>query len=313
MKREDEAVAVDHDHAVGRGVEDRAQLAHLGFGGAQRDLGVAQAVGCGGADQREHQRALAVPRHGVEPTLAGERLAGARRDREGLAGAVDAVERAGVRIDDKALEPARRGDGGDVRVAGPFEEGAVGVEQRIGAMDQHADGQAIENGEWSASALFGPRRFGRGRERARQRSVAAAGGLAGSARGSGRRLRRLGRDLRRFAVAERFADLMEGRALDRGQRGRFSGAPAERHHIFRGRHDGEQRTRLRLVRRRCVSRCGVGAAVGCTACAAVPCARDVAAYAEAAIALEGAVAIEDRQAGEFDVHAFRRSRRPATR
>src|SRR5205823_3503507 len=82
---------------------------------AQRDFGVSETIGRGGAHQHEHQRAFSLPRHRIEAAFAGERVAGARRDREGLAGAVDAVERAGLRIDHEALEPARGRDRREIR------------------------------------------------------------------------------------------------------------------------------------------------------------------------------------------------------
>ena len=275
IERQDQPGAVDHHDAVSRGVEDRAQLADLGFGGAQRDLGVAQPLGGRGADQRQHQRALALPGHRIEAALAGERVAGARRDREGLAGAVDAVERAGCRIDHEALQPARGRDGGDVGVAGPFEEGAVRVEQRIVAMDQHADRQALQHGELRLGVfLRGFRADGGRREGAR--SGFGVGHLRRARLCGLRRRRRCnwrssGR--RGRAVLQGLADLHKGRALDRRKGRAFVGGARKRHHVLRRRHDREDRT-LRLLRRLCWRgrnrRCFDGL---CSAVPSVPCAR----------------------------------------
>ena len=250
-----------------------------------------------GADQHQHQRAFAAPRHGIEPPLAGERVAGARRDGEGLAGAVGPVERARARLDHEPLEPAGGRDRRQIGKAGPFEEGAVGIEQCVGAVDQHADRQALQDGDLIGVAFL--RRRLAARKRARQR------------RGFFTRRRGLGRDgfgrngfwrggfRRDGALAQRLGDLAEGRMLDRRQRrALFGRRRAERHDVLRCRHHGEQRARLgrrRGSRRiRCLrhERFDAGHA------------RDVAAEAEAAIAEELAIAIEDRQSRKLDRHAL---------
>src|SRR5205085_9512791 len=85
----------------------------------------------------------------------------------------------------------------------------------------------------------------------------------------------------------------EGRALNRGERRALLGRAWKGHDILRSRHDREDGTlRLRRwLRLRGRSRRRLGR----HACA-------VTAHAKAPIALEAAVAIEDRQTGEFDAH-----------
>ena len=217
---------------------------------------VAQPVGRGGAHQHQHQRALAVPRHGVEPALAGQRVAGAGRDREGLAGAVDAVERAGVGIDHEPLEPARGGDRREVAHSRSI-RGRRGWRRsalvRGGSARRPAGARGWRAGRprrlpphptrrprsrtRSASAR---RNFLRARLRGCLRSGFGRGGAEGSGAIGG------ASPLPSVSAISWNAERSTGVSA-----GRFSAgaARAERHDVLGGRHHGEQRTRLAVLRR----------------------------------------------------------------
>ena len=81
-------VAVEHDHAVGRGIEDVADFAGFRLGVAQRRLeGLLPVVAAGAADagQHQHQRGFALPRRGEQPRLHRHLIALIGGDGERLA------------------------------------------------------------------------------------------------------------------------------------------------------------------------------------------------------------------------------------
>ena len=59
VERRDAAVALDHDHAVGRGVQDRAELASVRLGAAERELGALEPVAR--LEQDQHECRLGAP------------------------------------------------------------------------------------------------------------------------------------------------------------------------------------------------------------------------------------------------------------
>ena len=174
--REHAAGAVEHQRAVGGGVEDRAQLAVLGLDPAQRHFrGFGSLVGSDLGGDHEHQRVLVVPGHAEQAAVDRLLLAVDGGDGERLA-AVAGVGRRLFGFDEQAVEPAGFGQRGQIAIAGPVEEGAVGVDQCVEAIDQNADRQTVED---------------------RPAFVGVARGIA-IARGP-RRRRGLGRDDRRGA------------------------------------------------------------------------------------------------------------------
>ena len=56
-----------------------------------------------------------------------------------------------LRLDEQAVESAGLGEFVEARIAGPFEECAVGIEQRVQPIDKNADRQPLEDG----AALLG--------------------------------------------------------------------------------------------------------------------------------------------------------------
>ena len=294
VARRDHAVAIDHDDAVGRRLQDRFELAPRRFGLAHGELGVAQPLLCGrqrrvgGGDARaglaqrlldgahallafaarEHdeERGRAVPGDREQPAFDRHRGTAPRGDGELLSRAAGLAQGCQARLGEQALEAAGFGDRLDILVAGPFEQGPIGMQELVAAVDQHADRDAIEHRAFAVAAgrraveRAAARRIGAGNRarpdamrRLRLRCLLAwlladrlRRGLGGGVVVPGR-----GRVLARRAFeprAERPGDLLEGVALDRRQHrplvGRGRQRRPERHDVLRRRHHGELGTRL---------------------------------------------------------------------
>ena len=219
------------------------------------------------------------------------------------------ASRIGAGLGEQRVQPACRHDRGEVLVAAPFEEVAVGVKQRIVPVDQNADRNAVEQRVLDESFRGG--RGGRG----------GCGGLRCFSRqpfdatlGGGRRLLRSvqprGQFLGQFAECPAFHRAQSRRRFGLGRR-----RGAKRHHIGGSRRDAERGpircrgsfgrggglgflrrggSRRRFRRRHKTHRTFAARA------RQLVDAVDVAADAEAAIAAEAAVAVEHRQARHFD-------------
>ncbi len=96
----------------------------------------------------QHQRVLVVPRHAEQPAL--DRLLAAidGRDGQALAAVLDVAAAGGggvLGLDEQAVEAAGIGQRVERGIAGPVEEGAVGVKQVVEPIDENADRQPFED------------------------------------------------------------------------------------------------------------------------------------------------------------------------
>ncbi len=291
-------VLIEHDDAVGRRIEDVADLADLRLGVAQRRLEgllpLIAAAAAADAGQHQHQCGLAFPRRGEQPRLDRHLVALIGGDGQRLR----AVVLAGVgvvRLDEQRIEAAGLFQRVQLVVAGPVEEGAVGIDQLVEPIDQHADRQPVED-----RTLIGGECLRGGSLRSRLSGLRRPP----FSRFLGIRWRRLFNLLRlvlgaaqaRRQTVRQFA---ERAALDRRQRrhafrGRGRG---KRHDIHWRRHRGG-RWALVAEHRRLDASCG--RRVGAVRSRQFVDARDLAANAEATVAAEIAVAIEHRKPRQFD-------------
>ena len=263
------------------------------------------------AGQHQHQRGFALPRRGEQPRLDRHLVALIGGDGQRLRAVVGA-ELVVVRLDEQRVEAAGLFQRVQLVVAGPVEEGAVGIDQLVEPIDQHADRQAVED-----RALIGARASARSRLAARLGSRGCAARLsAGAARRSagagcfstcsGLSLGPRSRAVRRFASslnALRSTGVSAGTpsaGVDAGNGTTFTGGGT---------------TRAPGARRGtpAVRRAAGGRRRGAARLRQFVDARDIAANAEAAIAAEVAVAVEHRKSGQFDRQAACRCRRPGRR
>src|SRR5207245_3802333 len=126
----------------GRGVEYGLELALLGPVEAQRELGRLVTVVDPGGDEHQHERALAVPWNREEAAFHRHLVAAVGGDGEGAAGSARLTQIAA--LDEQVVETAGLGQLLEAAVAGPIEEGAVGVKQVVEAIDQDAHRNAVE-------------------------------------------------------------------------------------------------------------------------------------------------------------------------
>ena len=235
----------------------------------------------------QHQRVLVVPGHAEQAALDRLLLAVDGGDGERLAAVSGAVlgvagRRLAFAVDEQAVETARLGQRLQRGIAGPVEKGAVGVEQRVEAIDQDAHRQAIENRPPFAGVAGGIA-IARGPRRRAGRH-GGRGRLAADIVGHRRGLAFSGWFLQ--TIAELAREFLEGAVLARAERRRRLGLRRdERQHIIR------EFLRSDVVFRRGNLRAALlqrGQAI------------DVAADAEAAVAGELAVMVEHRQARHLD-------------
>ena len=252
-------VAVEHDHAVGRGIEDVADFAGFRLGVAQRHLeGLLPVVAAGAADagQHQHQRGFALPRRGEQPRLHRHLVALIGGDGERLRAVVGAERRRR-----SARRTARR-----VRRPPPA---------RATGRSRSSRGRR----GWRRSACRADRparrsAAGRGSDAGRRRASAgppvllvpvALGslGAAAAVRGGSLRLRRFGGSgravIKLFRLVlgaaqprgETVRQFTECVALDRRQRRHVfrRARRGERHDIHRRRHRGEHRALVAEHRR----------------------------------------------------------------
>ena len=186
-------------------------------------------------------------------------------------------------FDEQAVEAARFGQRVEIGVAGPVEEGAVGIDQCVEPVDQDADRQAVEDRPAFAGVAGGIAVARRARRRDRRRRLGAEVVRRATVYGLAGRL---------LEPAAEFArQFLEGAALAGSERRRLfeRAAARERQHIvdrcFRLACQRRRRRRIRGLRP-ALLQCGEPL--------------DVAADAEAAVAFELALAVEDRQARHFD-------------
>ena len=278
--REHAAGAIEHQHAVGGGVEDRLELVVFAFQPAQRSAALprSSATACvliistsafslfQATLNRRPSTGFCLPLTVVMVSVLPPFL--------GFAGG-----RLGLGVDEQAVEAAGLGQRFQRGVAGPVEEGAVGVDQRVEAIDQDADRQAVEDRP--------PFMRYRGRHRRCARPAALPA----------RHRRRRGRNRPAAGAAALLPAVLLSRALSSRassskalrspglSAGGSSAGGGERQHIVRRRFRFDLGRRGRCLRPALLQR---GQAI------------DVAADAEAAIAGKLAVAVEHRQARHLD-------------
>ena len=225
----------------------------------------------------QHHRVLVVPGRAEQAAIHRLLLAVDGGNGQRLAAVADfAGGRLGLGVDEQTVEAAGLAQRFERRVAGPFEEGAIGVHQRVEAIDQDADRQPVEDRPpfldiAGGVAAHGARRGARlARDIVRRRRVLAGGALE--------------------PAAEFAREFLKGAAL----------AGAELRRLF-GRRRSE---------RQYIGRWGLGFDLGwrgrrlCPALLERGQALDVAADSKAAITGKLAVAVEHRQPRHFDRQRF---------
>jgi len=89
--------------------------------------------------ERQHQRGLAAPGHAEEATIDRLFLAVDGGDYERVRALARLAGALLLGLDEQAVEPAGLAQCVEVPITGPFQKGAVGIEQRIEPVDQDAD------------------------------------------------------------------------------------------------------------------------------------------------------------------------------
>ena len=213
----------------------------------------------------------------------------------------------GVRLDEQRVEAAGLLQRVQLVVAGPVEEGAVGVDQLVEPIDQHADRQPVEDRtligggrpqrrrfSLRLAALLGSRPFGAAAVSRRKSRLRRLGWRRASSSCSGLSLGPRRRAVRRFASslnALRSTGVSVGTSSAGGAAGNGTTFTDGGTAASAGTLVAEHR-RLDARRR--------SASAARRVCDQFVDARDIAANAEAAVAAEVAVAVEHRQAGQFD-------------
>ena len=180
------AGAVEHQDAVGRGVEDGFKLVIFRFDPPQRLLGrlALSVVGHRLRIDHQHQRVLFIPGDAEQAAFDRPLIAVDGGDGQRL-GAVAVFRHLALGFDEQAVEAAGFRQRVERAVAGPVEEGAVGIDQVVEPVDQDADRQPVEDRPAFAGVAGGvaiargARRLGR--RRVRGEGAAGIVGTKGSA------------------------------------------------------------------------------------------------------------------------------------
>jgi hypothetical protein len=149
VERQDAALLVQHEDAVGGGVQDGGQLADAGFAGAQLEFERARTLRRIVVGQPAHQhqaRREAVPLDRGQAHFDRQAFAAPVRQRQGRA----AVLRPGPGRRAAAEQPSNapvHPEMFDIAVIGEIEQNPVGEERRVAPVDQDAERQPLEHAQ----------------------------------------------------------------------------------------------------------------------------------------------------------------------